>query len=100
MVVVWDYIWISDCVLNKIYFVKKFSVISLFLLLKLFWVGLFKFVLVEGIVIFFFYDELFNVFWVIDGKGGKVYGYKLFVNGDLFFFGLIFDRVIIIGVNV
>lgn len=98
--VVREYIWISDSFLNKIYLVKKFGVIGFFLILKLFWVGVFKFVFVEGIVIFVLYDELSNFLWVIDGKGEKVYGYKLLFNGDIVFFGLVFDRVIYIGVNV
>ena len=94
-----NYIWISDSASNKIYSIKKTSVTGTFSLPKPSWVGVSNSEAVEGTATSVSYDEPTNVLWVTDGKGGKAYGYKLSVNGDLASSGSTPDRVIIIGAN-
>ena len=94
-----EYIWISDSSSNKIYSVTKSGVAGSFSSPQPTWVGVSNSVSVEGTATSVSYDELSNVLWVTDGKGGKAYGYKLSADGDIASFGLSPDRVIHIGAN-
>lgn len=94
-----DHIWISDSESNKIYSVTKSGVRSTFSTQAPSWVGISKTASIEGTATSVSYDERSNVLWVTDGKGGKAYGYKLSVNGDLASSGIAPDRVIRIGSN-
>ena len=94
-----DYIWISNSYKNEILSVRKSHMTSTFSSPKPSQVVISKTVSVEGTARSVSYDEESNVLWVIDGKGGKAYGYKLSSNGDLATAGIAPDRVIDIGKN-
>ena len=94
-----DFIWISDSESNKIHSVRKSGVTNTFSSFTPSWVGIAKTTSVEGTATSVSYDERTNVLWVTDGRGGKAYGYKLSVNGDLASSGLAPNRVIHIGMN-